>query len=69
MQTHDSHFASILRRPEKSFDIAPVVEMKTRCTLFLDQLSPKVNIIIAWLYMFIGSLEYQLNPNLFTMKS
>lgn len=43
--------------------------MKTRCTLFLDQLSPKVNIIIAWLYIFIGSLEYQLNPNLFTMKS
>ena len=45
--------------------IAPVVDMKTRATLYMDQLSSRVNIIISWLYMFIGSLDYQLNPVIF----
>lgn len=49
--------------------IAPVVDMKTRATLYMDQLSSRVNIIISWLYMFIGSLEYQLNPTLFKEKT
>jgi len=40
--------------------------MKYRMTIYFEQLSPKVNIIIAWLLLFIGSLDYQLNPQLFT---
>ena len=43
--------------------------MKYRMTIYFEQLTPKVNIIIAWLLLFIGSLDYQLNPNLFTEES
>lgn len=43
--------------------------MKVRVALYFEQLTPKVNIIIAWLFLFLGCLEYQLNPTLFTPAS
>ena len=46
--------------------IANVVEMKYRMTISFEQLQPKINIIIAWLLLFAGSLDYQLNPHLYT---
>ena len=49
--------------------ITNVVEMKYRMTIYFEQLTPKVNIIISWLLLFVGSLEYQLNPCLFTEDS
>ena len=38
--------------------------MKYRITNYFDQKSLKkmVNIIVSWLLLFLGSLEYQLNP-------
>jgi hypothetical protein len=57
----DLRFQEILKNPyEESEDlqIAGVVEIKYRMTLYFEQLPPKLNIAIAWLLMFIGSLEY-----------
>lgn len=57
----DLRFQEILKTPfEESEDlqIAGVVEIKYRMTLYFEQLPPKLNIAIAWLLMFIGSLEY-----------
>lgn len=57
----DIRFQEILKNPyEESEDlqIAGVVEIKYRMTLYFEQLPPKLNIAIAWLLMFIGSLEY-----------
>lgn len=66
---HDVRLAAVLERPGSELDIAPVVDMKVRVALYFEQLTPKVNIIIAWLFLFLGSLEYQLNPTLFTKAS
>lgn len=63
---HDVKLAAVLERPGSDLDIAPVVDMKVRVALYFEQLTPKVNIIISWLFLFLGSLEYQLNPTLFT---
>lgn len=68
----DLKFQEILKIPStenEQIQITNVVEMKYRMTIFFEQLTPKVNIIIAWLLLFVGSLEYQLNPNLFTQDS
>lgn len=62
---HDVKLAAVLERPGSELDIAPVVDMKVRVALYFEQLTPKVNIIISWLFLFLGSLEYQLNPKLF----
>lgn len=66
---HDVRLAAVLERPGSDLDIAPVVDMKVRVALYFEQLTPKVNIIIAWLFLFLGCLEYQLNPTLFTPAS
>jgi hypothetical protein len=42
--------------------MAPIFGTQYRMTNYLERQSPKVNIIIAWLLLFLGSLEYQLNP-------
>ena len=55
---HDVRLAAVLERPGPGLNIAPVVDMKVRVALYFEQLTPKVNIIIAWLFLFLGSLEY-----------
>ena len=72
LSNQDTKFLDILKTPSTESEklaITNVVEMKYRMTIYFEQLTPKVNIIIAWLLLFIGSLDYQLNPHLFTEES
>jgi len=72
LSPHDVKFMDLLKTPsieKENMSITNVVEIKYRMTIFFEQNLPKVNIILAWLLLFLGSLEYQLNPNLFTDQS
>jgi len=57
----DQQFLKILKVPSEENDrlqITNVVEMKYRMTIYFEQLTPKVNILISWLLLFVGSLDY-----------
>lgn len=42
--------------------LAPIHTILYRMKTYWNSKSPKINILVAWLLMFTGSLEYQLNP-------
>lgn len=68
----DKKFIEILKTPHlvsEDLGICNVVETKYRMTIYYEKLYPRQNILITWLLLFIGSLEYQLNPWLFTEES
>lgn len=68
----DKKFIEILKTPSEESEnlgIVNVVETKYRMTIYYEKLHPRHNILITWLLIFIGSLEYQLNPELFTEES
>lgn len=68
----DNKFIDILKTPSvasEKLGICNVVETKYRMTIYYEKLHPRQNIVIAWLLLFIGSLEYQLNPSLYTDDS
>mmetsp|Transcript_35934 Transcript_35934/g.55202 ORF Transcript_35934/g.55202 Transcript_35934/m.55202 type:complete len:94 (-) Transcript_35934:1773-2054(-) len=48
-------------RPVSSL-VSPIKEMKYRMVNFFENQPPKVNILISWLFIFLASLEYQLDP-------
>lgn len=49
--------------------LAEVVETRYRMTIYFEKLHESCNIHITWLLMFLASLEYNLNPGLFTEES
>lgn len=77
LKEKDNKFIEILKTPSaanttigiENLGICNVVETKYRMTIYYEKLHPRQNIVIAWLLLFIGSLEYQLNPALYTEDS
>lgn len=72
----DSHFRVAPRaagKPEeilkKTFaelgveeNLAPVYELNYRLANHFERRNPRVDIIVAWLLLFVASLDYQLDP-------
>lgn len=74
---HESHFKAVKTRkvskPEeilrKTFEnlgvshhLAPVYELNYRLANHFERRNPRVDIIVAWLLLFVSSLDYQLDP-------